>query len=43
MSMNANEKMVAGYCDSDASYFDADPDAPNLNTGYADTDIRGVV
>ena len=41
--MNANEEMVAGNCDSDASYFDADPDAPYLNTGCADTDIRRVV
>ena len=25
--MNANEKMLAGYADPDASYPDADPDA----------------
>ena len=30
--------MLAGYADPDASYPDADPDALNLNTGYADTD-----
>ena len=26
-SMNANEEMLAGYADTDASYPDADPDA----------------
>ena len=40
MSLNANEEMLAGYADPDASYPDAAPDAIllNLNTGYADTD-----
>ena len=27
ISMNANEEMLAGYADPDASYPDADPDA----------------
>ena len=27
MSLNANEEMLAGYADPDASYPDADPDA----------------
>ena len=27
MSLNLNEKMLAGYADPDASYHDADPDA----------------
>ena len=27
MSVNANEEMLAGYADPDASYPDADPDA----------------
>ena len=27
MPMNANEDMLAGYADPDASYPDADPDA----------------
>ena len=27
ISMNANEEMLAGYADPDASYHDADPDA----------------
>ena len=26
MSLNANEEMLAGYADPDASYPDADPD-----------------
>ena len=26
MSLNANEEMIAGYADPDASYPDADPD-----------------
>ena len=39
--MNANEVMLAGYANPDASYPDADPDTTlllNLNAGYADTD-----
>ena len=36
--MNANEEMLAGYADPDASYPDADPVLLNLNAGYADTD-----
>ena len=28
--MNANEEMLAGYADPDASYPDADPDATKL-------------
>ena len=33
MSLNANEEMLAGYADPDASYPDADPDA-----SYPDAD-----
>ena len=36
MYMNANEEMLAGNADADASYLDAYP--TYLNTGYADTD-----
>ena len=36
--MNANEEMLAGYADPDASYPDAVLMLQNLNTGYADTD-----
>ena len=36
--MNVNEEMLAGYADPDASYPDADPDATNLSTVYADAD-----
>ena len=34
--MNASEEMLAD--NADASYLDADLDATNLNTDYADTD-----
>ena len=39
MWLNANEEMLAGYADPDASYPDADSDATYLNKGYADTDL----
>ena len=38
MSLNANEEMLAGYADPDA-----DPDALNLNTDYADTDADSCI
>ena len=38
MSLNANEEMLAGNADPDASYPDADPRLLNLNAGYADAD-----
>ena len=31
MSVNANEKMLAGYADPDAGYPNADPDASSLD------------
>ena len=36
MSLNANEEMLAGYADPDATY--PDPDATYLNTCCTDTD-----
>ena len=36
--MNADEEMLAGYADPDASCPGADLMLLNLNTGYADTD-----
>ena len=40
MSVNAYEKIFAGYADPDAGYPNADPDSMllNLNTSNADTD-----
>ena len=38
MSLNANEEMLAGNADADASYPDVDPRLLNINAGYADAD-----